>query len=154
MKRTLSPGTGGNKVKTGMKPTQMALLAPQEEDTSSEVPASGRAGGLGPAGERAAGAAARLARECGPVASVSSPYFYLVGVFLHADLFPTWTRFQAKRLREGGSAALKGWLSERGERKRNNPGAKASSEADVTTAPRFSAASRVRALNTLRDASL
>lgn len=89
-----------------MKPTWMALLVPQRTDTSFEVPASDHAGAWGQRA-RAAGAAARLAQERGPVASVSSPYFYLVGVFPYADLFPTWIQFQAKRLSEAAGAQRK-----------------------------------------------
>lgn len=152
VKSTLSPGTGGNKLKSGMKPTRVSLLAPQRTGTSSEE--SGRAGSRRQRPRRCEGPPLALAAEhrtC--CASVSLPYFYLFGVFPHADLFPTWIQFQVKGLRETTRVQCKRGGQEGEERGKRNPqGENESREAEVAAARSISAASRLRALNTLRDA--
>lgn len=90
LKSTLSPRTGGKKVKIGMKPSRLALLAPQRTDTSGGVLENDRSGSKGQRERRSEGPPLALATEpptC--CVSVSLPYFYLFSAFPHADLFAT-----------------------------------------------------------------
>ena len=83
-KRTLSPRTGGDKVKSRMKPTPpVSLLAPPRLGTSSEE--SGRVGAGGERQRRCEGPPLTLATEP-RTCCACFPYFYLFGVL---SPFPT-----------------------------------------------------------------
>lgn len=99
VKSTLRPGTGWRWGKKQDETHPDSSSDSQRTDTSFEGPNSGRSGSEGQRPRRHAGPRLALATEdrtC--CASVSLPYFYLVGVFRHADLFPTCIQFKAKRL--------------------------------------------------------
>lgn len=105
VKSTLRPGTGWWWGKKQDEAHPESSSDSQRTDTSSEVPDSGRSGSEGRLPRHGAGPRLALATEdrtC--CASVSLPYFYLLGVFQHADLFPTCIQFKAKRLGEHARA--------------------------------------------------